>query len=189
MKKILSALIIVLLTVSVFSITVSANDFTGDNEFVIASFNGVHTFIKNEKLHSELEDACWWLVKEKDAYNIKYVSFIGQIGNPGTLKNTAKLEKADYIKLCLQEEAYYTQYQKLASLISPLKDEGIPSGVSMARLDYAASGSSRSSVLPEYLSCDRLMPSDVKYEYYDEANYYVPIENNGTTYMVFQLEL
>ena len=189
MKKLLSVFILALVVALAFSLTICAKDnFVADDEFAIISFNGVYTLTKNEKSLSELEDACWWIINEKDSYNVKYVSFIGRIGNPNTLKNSSGLPKADYIKLCLQEEDWRNQYQKFASTISPLADEGIPNGVSMSRQDYASNGASRQSVLPDYLSVDKLMPSGTKYEYYDEANYFITVENNGVKYMIFQLE-
>ncbi len=187
MKRILSVLIVSIALISAIIVTASANDFINENEFTVASFNEVYS-LRTDKGLKEIEDACWWLVTTQPEYNLKFVSLIGRIGNPNTVTR-GSLAKEEYIRLCLAEEEWGLQYKKLANSISPLADEGIPCGVSASKFDYAGSGASRQTVMPEYLSADAIMTDKAEFEFCDEMNYCTVVENNGTKYLIFQLEL
>ena len=187
MKKILSVFVLAIIISTALIVGMAANEFVNENELTVASFNDIYS-LRTEKGLSDLEDACWWLISTQPEYNLKYVSFIGRIGNQNTVTR-GNLTKEEYIRLCLAEEEWGLQYKKLANAISPLADEGIPCGVSASKFDYAGSGASRQTIMSEYLTPTKLMTSEVASDSYDEMNYYAIVENNETKYIIFQLEL
>ncbi len=196
MKKLLSALLFVSLIVSALCLTVFAGDadFNNDNGFVIASYNGVNTFVKDDSRLSEIEDSTYWIAEMKDTYNIKYVSFIGQIAtkcqyNYANTVTSQGLTTDQLTSMSLNDPAWNAQYKNFAKAISFLKDENLPVGVSGTTNDYVGQGFNRNNLISDYLSHEELMPDDVNGGSLDDNNYYTIVENNGTKYIIFQLEI
>jgi len=197
MKKILSALLLFSMLVCVLCITVFAvsdADFVGENEFVIATYNGVNTFVTDENKMNKFEDSAYWIIDNKDLYNIKYVSFVGQIANPCEHTYSSVVSKGggtrdDLINLSLDDEAWNLQYKRFTSVAKIFTEEGMPSGVSLSLNDYISSGFNRANLAEEYLPVEDIMPEDATFEYLNENNYVTFVENNGQKYMIFQLEL
>ena len=81
MKKALSFILFTIILLTALCLTALADDdFVTGKEFTIVSYNGTEAFVGNDARFSELQDSIYWLTDNKDAFNIKYVSFIGNIG-------------------------------------------------------------------------------------------------------------
>ncbi len=195
MKKILSAIILTALIVSAICLTAfAANDFVGENEFVIASFNGINTYVKDNDKFEDFEVSAYWLADNKDAYNLKYVSFLGQIANSckhtyASVITEQKLSAATLVQLSLDDVDWQKQYNKVASVASEFKNAGLPTGFSLDREDYVSSGYSRDNLAASILGLDTIMPEEANYDYLDDNNYCTYVSNNGIKYMIFQLEM
>ncbi len=194
MKKFLTAILLITLMLSALCVFASAENFASADEFTIASYNGVNTFIKSKDKTAELEDSVYWLIDNKAAFNLKYVSFIGQIANTCQYTYANIVTKGggtmdELTQMSISDEAWNEQYKRFANAIKPLKDELIPYGISTSTQDYVSDGINRSNLQADYLGVESLMHDEAEYEYYDDQNYYTIINHNGKKYMVFQLEL
>jgi len=197
MKKILSTLLLTAMLISALCLTafaVSDADFVGENEFVIASYNGVNTFMKSETKFTDFEDSTFWLSGLKSTYNIKYVSFVGQIANACQHTYASVVTKGggttdELTALSLADSAWKEQYKDFASAVSIFKDEAIPMGVSVSTADYVSNAFNRNNLIADYIPVENIMHDEAVFEYYDDLNYVTFVENNGKKYMVFQLEL
>ncbi len=195
MKKLLSAILLITVILSVLCLTVlAADDFVGEDEFTIASFNGINTYIANDKKTEDLETAATWLAEERDALNLKYVSFLGQIATK--CKYTANeiitkqgLTLDALIQLSLDDPDWNKQYKKFAQATSILKDMDIPMGVSLSVYDYVSSAYDRSNLASAHFGVRDIMPETTYYDYLDDNNYCIFVTNNNTKYIIFQLEL
>ena len=195
MKKLLSAILLITVIASVLCLTVFASDvFVGEDEFTIASFNGINTYIKNDKKTEDLELAATWLAVEKDNLNLKYVSFLGQIASKcqytaNEIITQQKLTLDTLIQLSLDDPDWNKQYKKFAQATSILKDMDIPMGVSLSVYDYVSSSYDRSNLASAHFGVKDIMPETTYYDYLDDNNYCVFVTNNDTKYIIFQLEL
>lgn len=195
MKKVLLALLLALLiTTSLGLVSLAADNFVGEKEFAIASFNGVNSFVGKGTKIAELEDAVYWLTDNIETYNIKYVSFVGKIANKcehsyASVVTAQGKTSTDLITMSLQSSTWRKEYQNFYSAVSPLKDVGIPFGVSGWTTDYVSDGYKRDNLMAEFFALEKIMPDGINHDAYDDNNYVVYVNNNGTNYMVFQLEL
>ncbi|MBR5460021.1 MAG: S-layer homology domain-containing protein, partial [Clostridia bacterium] len=194
MKKILSAILLITLLISALCILATAENFVGEGEFTIASYNGVNTFVKTAEKTTALEDSIYWLLDNKASYNLKYVSFIGRVGNACQYTYAKIVTNGggtidDLTNMSLSDPIWNEQYKRFANTLKPLTDEGIPYGISVATQDYVSDGINRSNLQADYLGVETIMHEDAEYEYYDDQNYVTIIDHNGKKYMVFQLEL
>jgi len=195
MKRIISTLLFVLVIVSAFCLTAfAADDFVKEKEFTIASYNGVNTFVGNENKLADFEDSVYWLTDKKDAFNIKYVSFVGKLANAcedsyASVVTGQGKTSAELISMSLANTTWRKQYQNLYNATSILKESGLPMGVSGYPTDHISNGFSRENLMAEFLSLDKIMPDDAFFDAFDDNNYVTYINNNGVNYMVFQLEL
>ena len=196
MKKLLSAFLLAALMITAFCVSVFAADadFTGKDEFTIASYNNVNAFVKPGGKLSDLEDSTYWLIDNRGTYNVKYVSFIGRIAN-ACQHTYAKVvtngggTTDDLNNISFKDPEWNDQYKNFAKIISVFKEENLPVGVSIEAEDYVSNGFNRSNLLSDYFPVESIMGEEVKYDYLDDHNFFVVIENNGTKYMVVQLEL
>jgi len=193
MKRI-TLLVVFVLLFSLFCFSVSASDkFTAENGLTLASFNGTKTYITDAKNPDTIEDAVWWLINEKDNFNLKYVSVLGQIagGASYTYQNTVNkgMTVEEFFNLSKEDPSWQLEFKALASALAPLKDEKIPYGISFHNFDYTGNGYNRQSMQADFFAVDKIMHEDAVYEYCDDSNYYTIVENNGKKYIIFQLEL
>ena len=85
MKKFLTVSLFVLIFVLAFSFTATAafkdlgDDFVGEKEFTIVSFQTLSGLLTNDEKLTEFEDDLFWIASQKDKFNTKYVSFMGTI--------------------------------------------------------------------------------------------------------------
>ncbi len=199
MKKILSALLLTVLIASLLTLTGLAgvkkigDSYVEDGEFVIASYNGTKNFIKGLAAPDQLEDACYWLLQNKEDFNLKYVSFLGQL--TGSSKNNyyntvvpGYMDTNGFLALFGSEDDWMKEFKTLGNVTSVISEDGIPMGYSPAMADFYGGGYNRNTYISEYLSVEETMPEGAKYEYLDDTNYYTVIENENTKYLVFQLE-
>lgn len=200
MKKLLSALLLVILVASLLTLSVAADvkkigdDYVEDGEFVIASYNGTKNFIKGLASPDQIEDACYWLLQNKDNFNLKYVSFLGQL--TGSSKNNyyntvvpGYMDTNGFLALFGSEDDWKKEFKALGNATGVISEDGIPMGYSLAMADFYGGGYNRNTYVSEYLSVEEIMPEGAKYEYLDDTNYYTVIENGDTKYLVFQLEV
>ncbi|MBQ9976912.1 MAG: S-layer homology domain-containing protein [Clostridia bacterium] len=196
MKKsllLIMAAILMLSALSVTALAVTDDDFVNENEFVVASFNGVNSFIGKGKVN-DLEDAAYWLINEKDRYNIKYVSFVGSIANvcqhsySSIVVNQGK-SVDDLSAISLDDPDWNKQYQNFARVLDVFTQEALPVGVSGQSTDLVADGFNRESLQATYMAVETIMNESVTYDFLDDSNYCTYIENNGIVYMIFQLEI
>lgn len=171
-----------------------SDDFARETEFTVASYNSPMTYSAKQKDLNTFEDACWWLLNNKDRINLKYFSLLGQItsGSRNTYANTVTakgMTVAEFQQLFLEENDWKGEFNSLATATKPFKDEDVPMGVSLLRRDYYSSGFNRDSYLGEYFSVASLMPSNAEFDYLDDYNYYSVVEHNGQKYVVYHLEL
>ncbi len=199
MKKILCSILFAALMVSALCFAVNAastdlpSDYVGENEFMIASFQSTKNFIKNEKDPAAIEDACYWLIDSKDKYNIKYVSFLGDLTSGARLTYTKAVSQqgmttSEWMNVMAEDEAWEDEFKALKKSISILSEEGLPYGLGNSRLDLYGNGYSRTSNLGEFFPVAEIMPDGVQYDTFDDANYYTIVENNGVSYIIFQLD-
>ena len=198
MKKILSLLLFVILTISVFCITAFAatknvSEYVGEGEFSLVSYNGTKNYIAKLKNPGELEDACYWLIDNKSALNLKHVTFLGQL--TGSSKNNyyntvvpGLMDTNEFLGLFESEDAWKKEFKALSDATRSLSEDGIPIGFAPAMADFYGGGYNRNTYVADYLSVEEIMPEGTKFEYLDDMNYYSVVENNGVKYMIFQLE-
>lgn len=195
MKKILISLFALLLisTLSISTFAISDADFVSSKEFSIASFNGVRTFIGDSSKTDLLEDASLWLIDNANLYNTKYVSFIGNVAKACKYQYSmianGTITTNDITPLSLADPDWNSQYKAFSEILKGFTGAGIPVGVSTYYDDYVASGFKRDSLQSTYMSVDNLMPNGTAFDYHNDSNYCVYFENNGTKYVIFQLEL
>ena len=145
MKKVLSILLFVILTFSVICISTLAAkniaDYVDDGEFSLVSYNGPKNYIAKLKNPQEIEDASYWLVDNKDALNLKHVTFLGQL--TGSSKNNyyntvvpGLMDTNAFIALFGSEDDWKKEFKALADATKPLTEAGIPRGFAAAKADH-----------------------------------------------------
>ena len=166
MKKVISLILFALLTVTALCITSVAKDsFVKENEFTIVSYNGTEAFVGKDDRFSELEDSIYWLTDNKDTFNIKYVSFIGNIGQKcedtyAQIVYYGKKTTSELIAISLKNEKWHEQYRKLYDIVKPIVEAEIPMGISVSNNDYVSGGYSRDTLVPQYLGLESIMPDE-----------------------------
>ena len=203
MKKLLlsvcfSLVILVALSASALAAVVEIEkDYVGEGEFTLLSFQSTQNLLTSKNADN-FEDSIFWIANNKDNFNIKHVSFVGPLttGNSYTYKevvtNQGKTQN-DLNELCRNDKPFNEQYERLADIGKILVDDGIPFGAAYGAFDIFASTQGtiiwRDTNKSTYLSLMDTLPEDAKYEYLDDDNYYIIVENNGVSYMIFHLEL
>jgi len=193
MKKTFLTLLLAFLLLFTLAVSVMAYDAlpkASEKEFSVASFHGTKAFLTDLNKPQELEDAAYWLVDNKAGFNLKYVSYLGQISGSSNYKfpthaNTA----AALAPLCAADEEWIKEFKGLLSPLGIFKDEGIPAGVTYGVADYYGNGLSRNNNQAAIFPVVDIMPDGVTYDYYDDSNYYTIVENNGIKYIIYQLEM
>jgi len=199
MKKILSLLLFVLTVITAVSLTATAaikdfgEDYVSEKEFTVASFQNLSGLLTSKEKIADLEDDLFWLTAMKDKFNTKYVSFNGPIATGAKDTYQSVVQKGGgtidgLVELNKKDEAWNAQYKGLRDAAKVLTNEGIPYGVSYSINDnYGGMGLLRDSHQPEYFAVSDILDG-FEYDYSDDMNYYTVVENNGTKYMIFQLE-
>jgi len=194
MKKILLAFLITLLLVSTASVCVTAaqDDWAEDNEFLLASFHAIYKHVEKPAL----EEAILTVAEKAEAYNIKYVSFLGKLTTPSddTYKTivTQGGKSVDELVLAHQnDKAWNKRWASIKSLTEFFTDMGTPYGLSYDVSEIYANGTARTrdSSQSVYFAPAEIMPEGVTYSALDDSNYYTIVENNGIKYIIFQLEI
>ena len=179
-------LLIAVLSVSVFA----ASDFVGEKEFTLASYNGVLTFTKGGGNINALEESTYWIFDNKDTHNLKYVSFIGQIGYWPNYNITSAGGTVDKLaEKCLADETWNSTFKRFSDAVKSFQDIEMPMGISISLNDYLPDGMSRTNLISKYIPAEKYMLEAYQSDYLDELNSYTIVENNGTSYLVFNLEL
>ena len=188
MKKLLT-IVLILVSLAVLSLSASA-DFVGDKDFTLVSYHDVEPFVKPSGNIEALEDSTFWILDSKDTYNIKFTGFVGRIAErPPFSFYTLEQDRTLLETTCLAHQPWHDQYKAFAKAVKPLTSGNMPVGVTFSLTDYLPDGQSRTNLVDEYYPTDAYMLDDYKCDYYDEYNSYFVIENNGTEYIVFSLEL
>ncbi|MBQ7898206.1 MAG: S-layer homology domain-containing protein [Clostridia bacterium] len=195
MKKTFKLLLCVSVLTLLFSAIVNAEtvkfeeDYVTGDEIVVASFNGVKPFIANLANPEPLEDACYWLSEIADAYNIKYVSFVGKTSSPTTemwskYQDTTKAIAANEV-----DQPRIDEFEKLKSVSKILQRVKIPYGVSLHTEDYFGKGLSRRNHVDTVFTIDDFTGrSDCRVEFLDINNFAVIVEEGDQKYIIYQLE-
>ena len=200
MKKLLSAILFISLVVTSLSLTVNAaikdfgDDFVGENEFTIASFHSIAGLLNTKEKVSEFEDNIYWLASKSTTFNTKYVSFMGDLASAPADSYQSVVQKGgktieDLVNLNKNDKAWNDQYKALKDTAKLLHEDDIPYGVSYGLSDnYGGMGLLRDSHQSDYFPVSEVAPDGFELDYADDMNYYTVVENNGTKYIVFQLE-
>ncbi len=200
MKKLLSAILFISLIVAALTLTANAaikdfdDDFVGENEFTIASFHNISGLLNEKEKVTDFEDNIYWLASKSKDFNTKYVSFMGDLASAPADSYQSVVQKggktiADLVELNKNDKLWNDQYKALRESADLLHDDGISYGVSYSHNDnYGGMGLLRDSHQSDYFPVSEIMMDGVDYDYADDMNYYTVVENNGTKYMVFQLE-
>ncbi len=190
MKKLL-AIVLMMLTLLTLTVTVMASDadFVGEKEFTLASYNGVQRYTNSDQLAQQLEDSAFWLLDQKDNYNLKFVGFVGRM-TTGSSHRFASAGSNDntLIELSFGDSAWNAQNKRFTYAANALISEDMPIGISIGLNDYIPDGRRRDNLMATYMPAENYV-IEGKGGYLDENNSYVIIENNGTKYLVFSLEL
>jgi len=193
MKRLLTALLLALVILSALGISVLAIDpipTVGEKEFSVASFHGTKNFLTDVSNPEAIEDSCYWLIDNNENFKIKYVSFLGQIAGGANYTYYNYSKKSDELRTAnATDEDWLKEFDALNGSIDILKESGIPSGVSYSLYDTYANGFLRDTNQSAVFPVIEIMPDDVDYDFYNDANYYTIVENNKQKYIVFQLEL
>lgn len=192
MKKILLALLITALLVCGIATSVVAEDWADDGEFLLASFHAIHKHVEKPTL----EEAVFSIAEKAEAYNIKYVSLLGQLTTPSehTYKSvvTQGGKSVDELVLVHQNDKEWNRrWNSIKSLTELFTDMAIPYGVSYDVSDIYSNGTARAreSSQSVYFAPADIMHENAVYAALDDANYYTVVENNGVKYIIFQLEI
>ncbi|MBQ9976520.1 MAG: hypothetical protein IJP16_08410, partial [Clostridia bacterium] len=189
MKKLL-AIVLTVLTVLTLTVTVMASDadFVGDKEFTLASYNGLTRFTKSDADAQKLEDSAFWLLDQKDTYNLQFVGFVGRLttGSPYRYASAGG-DDNKLIELSFADEGWNAQNKRVVPAANTLISEDMPMGISIGLQDYIPDGRRRDNLMATYMPAENYI-NEGQGEYLDENNSYVIIENNGTKYLVFSLE-
>ncbi len=192
MKNLLS-LVLLVLALLLLSVSVVAEDFVEDKEFTVASYQGVNAFVGAGKNIEQLEDSTYWVLDSRETLNIKYVAFVGRIADvpPYTFYSSEVNKDANVLEaLCLAHQPWHDQYAAFAQAVKPLTSDEMPVGVSFSFHDYLPNGQRRTNLVDTYYPTSAYMLEDTyECDYYDDHNSYTVVENNGTKFMVFSLEL
>ncbi|MBR6633698.1 MAG: S-layer homology domain-containing protein [Clostridia bacterium] len=200
MKKFLSVLFATLIILSALTLTVSAKvvpfekDYVSDGDIVLASFHNVKPFIADQKDAGALDEALTWIVGNAEAYNIKYVSFIGNMSSGANflykdiVTNQGKT-KQELITMNETDLEWQKDFNLLRQTASQLSDVGVPYGVSIGLKDYCSDGLERNNHMQ---NCFQLsdFASDAKIEQvaYDNNSYATIITVGRERYIIYQLE-
>ena len=200
MKKILSVLFAVMIVLSVLTLTVSARvvpfekDYASNGEIVFASFHNPKPFIADKKSAGALGEAVSWLTEKAEAYNIKYVSFVGNMSS-GTNYDYKKvvtdqgLTQNDLLAANDTDAEWIKDFTLLRKTATELSDAGIPYGVSIGLNDYYAFGFNRKNHIQTSFSLsDFVGVANVETVVYDNNNTATIIISGKQRYIVYQLE-
>ena len=190
MKRIL-VITLTVLTLLALSVTAfAADDFVKENEFTVASYNGIFRYTKTDDAAEKLEDSMYWVLDTQDNYNTKYVGFLGRltVGSPYSFSGVGSNDGV-LIEKSFADEGWNSQCKRFYKAASILADESFPMGISLSLNDYIPDGRVRDNLPSIYMPAEKYITEDMNGNYLDENNSYVIVENNGTKYMIFSLEL
>ncbi len=201
MKKLLSFTILILAITTLFPLSSVAktlqfeDNYVGENEVVLASFNTTKQFIADSENPEPLEEACYWMSDFYDKYNFKYVSFIGNLSSMANyvykeiVTNQGKT-KEELFEINENDTEWRKDFELLKEIASILTEAKIPYGVSLNDYDYFSKGFSRLNHLQTVFgTADFTGEADVTTEIYDNNNYATIFMEGKTQYIVYQLEI
>ncbi len=190
----------IILTLVILSISASAgiaplpDDFVGEGEFTIASIHEMRQFVDNEKNPEAVEDVFYAIADLKDSCNIQFVSLMGELAGKSIwdYSTTFQVGKTGDEVIDLsenQDKGWDKEYKLIADNARTLTSEGIPFGVSVDNTEFYAQGQMRDNRIPLNFSIEKRQIDGVEYNYYDDENFYIVINNGGVPYILFQLEI
>ena len=200
MRKVLSVLFVVAVILSALTFTVSAKiipfekDYVSDGEFVVASFHNVKPFIAGKKNAGSLDDAIIWLTENADAYNLSFVSFIGNMSSTANYLYDDYVSKQGHTRdelLAMNDNdtEWIKEFDLLRRTASELTDFEVPYGVSIGLYDYYSKGYDRGNhILTRFQLVDFVGASDVEQVSYDANNFAIIRTIGRARYIIYQLE-
>ncbi len=198
MKKILTSVLLFAVIVSALCFAVDAallpldSKAINENGFSLTTFHNTRQLFKNDDLMQDIEDSLFW-VADQAYINTKFFGFIGPLAVNPTDTYQSIVQKgggtiSDLVELHKKDQDWLDQYERIKKSAKVLDDLGLPYGVSYAIDDYLGGmGLLRDNLQGEYFPVTDVLDG-YEYDYADDNNYYVVVENNGVKYMVFILE-
>ncbi len=198
-ERFMKKLFLVFALIAILCISAAADlkqldsDFVKEGDFIIASVNSTKNYITGSKNTDAIDDLCYWLSDYDEVYNIKFVSFFGQIASKSTYTyaNTVVekgMTKEELNNLCASDNTWKKEFQALAKSLEILTDDNVAVGVGFSLHDLFSDGYFRDSFQSEVFPVEDLQPDDAPYTAHNDENYYTVIENNGVKYLIAQLE-
>ncbi|MBR6633697.1 MAG: S-layer homology domain-containing protein [Clostridia bacterium] len=198
MKKILSVLFVVTAILSVLSLTAMAkivpfeDDYASDGDIVLASFHNVKPFIADKRSAGALTDSIFWIGENAEKYNIKYVSFIGNMSSGANYVFKEVVTKQgktsnELLEMNTNDAEWKKDFELLKKTASELN--GLPYGISIGLKDYYADGFNRKNHIQNcFLLSDFAGNVGSQQIAYDNNNFATVIVNNKKRYIIYQLE-
>ncbi len=192
MKKALTLFFATVLLISALCFSVSAKiekmpaDWVGEDEFTIVSIHNTSKLLGGLKDPESLEDLMYWIEDHKESYNIKYVSFVGQLT---AQSNTSSINRELAFEQAKNDTKQHEEIEALQRSASILGEAGISYGLSYAPYDYINRGFFRENLFTEYFPLDEMIQEDMEVQEYTSENFAVSFFHNEVPYMIVQLEI
>ncbi len=200
MKKLFAIFFLTLMVTCLLSLTSLGaivefeDDYLGEDEIVFAAINGAKPFIADSVNPEPLEDACYWLADNATNYNIRYLSFLGDMSSRANflykdIVTNGGGTQSDLRDANASDTEWIKDFELLKSTAAIASEGGIPYGISIGLYDYYADGFSRDNHIQSVFAfSDFLGETGYKYEAYDNNNFVVFITVGKTMYSIYQLE-
>ena len=201
MKKTLKGALLILVLSLLLSLVSLAGtvkfeeDYAGEGDVVFAALNGVQPFLADLANPEPLEEACYWLADYAEALKIKFVSFNGRMSSGAnyTYDNIVYLKKgtqAEMLAMNDTDQVWIDEFLTLKKFGETMTREGLPYGISLHIKDYYANAFNRSNHIANNFIADDFtgFEADVTIESYNANNFALTINDNGTKYVIYQLE-
>ncbi len=194
-KHIQALIIAMLLLLSVLllaSCSAKVEEITEGSAAVFASINSPVDSISSGKT-DELEGALQWIIDNSEAYNIEYVSFLGNFTTGPEDKYSEYVKSgadtADIIEKNKSDSAWMGQFDSLKSVLGLFEESSLPYGMTYSPEDMYGYGGWRESTYSDIYSADTAIEGRAsELVKFDEQNYYSIIDNGAQKFIVFQLE-
>ncbi len=200
MKKLLAIILSVLAMVTLLSVVSLAatvemeDDYISDGDFMLASFNGSRPFFADAKNPEEVENAAYWLSDNISAFNLKYVSFVGNMSSYANYTHANVVAAGvgntdDLYRLNDEDTEWHKDFKALQSVADIISESGVPYGISIGKNDYYAVGFDRRNHIQNLFTEDNFFgETSVQTELLDNNNFATIVEVNGLKYIIYQLE-
>ena len=117
MKKILTSItfaVILIFTLAVSVVAYEELPKVDEKEFSVASYHGTQKFFTDCTNPQAVEASTAWLIKNKNNFNLKYVSFLGNITGGGKYRNGVGGTSIVALRpLCASDEEWIKEFESL----------------------------------------------------------------------------